>query len=363
MKRNKRKYLVGMIGICCAVLSGCGNVNENIETGMKAIEELKYEEALNSFDLATLAGEDEQLIARGKGIAYIGLCDYEKAVFYLTESLKNCDGHITKLEYDINEYLALAYFKSGLYSEAMETYSAVLAMDNNCVEAYYGRGISRLKNGMVELACEDFDRAVELDNRNYTLYMDIYSALAEVSEEALGEKYLNAALEAEDRRKSDYDQGRIYYYLKDYSSALSYFDVATRSTGRDAFLYLGKTYEALGDYNYAASVYTNYLNEHPDSAEIYNQLGVCKMTMESYEEALEAFQKGISIGNLHYQQALRMNEVTAYEYIGDFVSAKQKMEEYLATYPDDETAKREYRFLQTRTGNPLAEIVMEESNE
>ena len=58
-------------------------------------------------------------------------------------------------------------------------------------------------------------------------------------------RYLQTALEADDRKKSDYDQGRIYYYMEDYNTALVYFDSATRSTGGDAYLFLGKSYEAL----------------------------------------------------------------------------------------------------------------------
>ena len=40
--------------------------------------------------------------------------------------------------------------------------------------------------------------------------------------------------------------------------------------------------------------------------------------------------------------------VIAYEHSLDFESAKKVMAEYVEAYPDDEEAKREFTFLETR---------------
>jgi TolA-binding protein len=40
--------------------------------------------------------------------------------------------------------------------------------------------------------------------------------------------------------------------------------------------------------------------------------------------------------------------ISAYEYSGDFESAKEMLSDYLALYPSDEDAKRESTFLETR---------------
>lgn len=349
MKSGSRGFVAAFFSLGMCLMTGCSQQTVNLDKGMTAIEELNYEEALDCFELALLEGEDKQLVNRGRGIAYIGMSDYEQAIASLTESLQNCDGHITELEFDTNFYLALAYYKSAAYEEALETYSAILSMDEKNVEAYYGRGLCKLKLGQAEEACSDFDMAVGLEPKNYALYIDIYSALAEEENKDMGMRYLQTALEADDRKKSDYDQGRIYYYMEDYNTALVYFDSATRSTGGDAYLFLGKSYEALGDYNYAASVYINYLSEHSDAAEIYNQLGICKLTMGQYEEALEAFQSGLSCEDASLYQSLKLNEITAYEYLGNFTQAKALMENYLSVYPDDAVAVREYTFLKTRS--------------
>ena len=119
------------------------------------------------------------------------------------------------------------------------------------------------------------------------------------------------------------------------------------NAGVDVVSLLGQTYEKLGDYNYAASVYSNYLSNTPD-AQIYNQLGLCDLKIGEYEAALNAFQAGIAIEGNELMQVLKFNEIVAYEYLGDFKQATVLMQKYLSTYPDDEKALREYEFLQTR---------------
>ena len=116
----------------------------------------------------------------------------------------------------------------------------------------------------------------------------------------------------------------------------------------EAYLYLGRAYEATGDYNYASSVYNSYLAKDTSNAEIYNQLGLCEIAKGDYEKALTAFQAGMNAENNGIQQTLSYNEIVAYEYLGDFQKATVLMESYLQNYPDDAKAQREYGFLSTR---------------
>ena len=113
-------------------------------------------------------------------------------------------------------------------------------------------------------------------------------------------------------------------------------------------LLLGQTGEKQGDYNYAISVYKNYLSEHPDSAEIYNQLGMCQIRQGDYDSAISSFEAGLALDDKNFRQALLLNEITAKEYLGDFAGAKSMMTSYLESYPDDAAGKREMVFLETR---------------
>ena len=116
----------------------------------------------------------------------------------------------------------------------------------------------------------------------------------------------------------------------------------------DTFLMLGKTYEAIGDYNYAASLYTEFLNEKGNNAAVYNQLGVCRSLAGDHAGALTAFQFGLRLEDAEWMKRLRFNEAVTYENLLDFNTAYDKMQEYLTKYPKDEKAMHELTFLETR---------------
>ena len=92
MKKSMR-FLTAVLPVML-MLSGCGlqDKNENIKAGMTAIEALDYDGALESFAAAREAGEDERLLVRGEGIAYMGKTEYEAAInscyFVLTDDRK-----------------------------------------------------------------------------------------------------------------------------------------------------------------------------------------------------------------------------------------------------------------------------------
>ena len=145
-----------------------------------------------------------------------------------------------------------------------------------------------------------------------------------------------------------YVTGRIYYYLGEYQSACLALEDAREKGGAESYLYLGRAYEATGDYNYAANVYNSYISKNGGTAEVYNQLGLCEMAKGEYQKALDAFQAGKQQENITMLQTLSFNEIVAYEHLGDFSRAYALMGTYLKNYPDDAQAKREYEFLSTR---------------
>ena len=136
--------------------------------------------------------------------------------------------------------------------------------------------------------------------------------------------------------------------MENYEGARDYLTRLKTGTDYGAALYLGRTYEALGDYNYAASIYDGYTMNDQSKAEIYNQLGLCRMKMGEYETALTAFQTAMNIEDNGMMQTLKFNEIVTYEYMGEYKTAAALMSDYVRMYPDDTTAKREYEFLQTR---------------
>lgn len=349
--RDRNKIGKTAAVVCLSLfLAGCGAEGQPSYTkqGMEAVQALDYEEALTLFQTAEENGEDARLLYRGMGLAYLGNTDYESAIAYLEKALKLGSGRVENLDFDINYYLATAYFKNGQLQEAVGVYDAILGLRPEETSAFYLRGCVKLSEGDFEGAQEDFDTAVTLDSKNYDQMIRIYIALEEYGYKEAGQVYLQNAMTENEKSISDYDMGRICYYMGDYENARNFLERLKTTTDYGAALYLGRTYEALGDYNYAASIYAGYVEYDQTRAEIYNQLGLCRMQMGEYEKALDAFQTAMNIENNGMMQTLKFNEIVVYEYMGEYKTAAALMNSYLRSYPDDETAKREYEFLQTR---------------
>ena len=285
--RTKNRRLI-CAAVCAGVilaLGGCGGEGEKTQSAMGMIQELNYTEALEMLDAAQEEGENLRMVNRARGIAYMGLTDYAQAA---------------------------ACFKEALAGS------------------------------------EDFDKVISMDPYNYDRVIEIHEVLEYFGFGEDGKVYLRAALENKDKPMDKYAVGRIYYYLGEYQNACLALEEAREKGGAESYLYLGKAYEATGDYNYAANVYNSYISKNGGTAEVYNQLGLCEMAKGEYQKALEAFQTGKRMENATMLQTLSFNEIVAYEHLGEFKQAYELMGTYLKNYPDDEQAKREYEFLSTR---------------
>lgn len=345
-----KKLTIAITGgiLAAGLLTGCNTPDEKLGSATELLEQLDYTAALTLLEEAENAGENERLIARGRGIAYMGLTEYENAISSFESALAASDGFIQNVDYDINYYLAAAYYKNGQMAEAEATYDAILALRPEEEEAYFLRGNVRLDRGSYEGAVADFDRVISMDADNYDRLIEIYQALEYYGYKELGREYLNKAMQAAGDKMDSYDSGRMYYYLGEYQKACVALENARSKGDADGFLYLGKAYEATGDYNYAASVYNAWIAKDTGNAAIYNQLGLCELQMGNYKRALDAFQTGMKIEGNSLMQTLAFNEIVAYEYLGEYQQAAILLDGYLKTYPDDEAAKREKQFLATR---------------
>lgn len=341
---------IGILGVALT-LTGCSTDSQKKENkitlGMTAIEENAYDTAIEYFNHSIEAGEELQLAYRGLGMTYLKQGEYNGAKEAFICALQNGSFGVSELEVDISCYLAATYCKLEDYENALETYDNLLELEKKNGDIYYLRGVVRLDSGNLEGAISDFDVSIKLEDKNIQRYINIYKELENVGEKDRGRGYLEQACTLL-TEKDNYEKGRISYYLEDYNGAISQLEPLVQSGDNKATLYLGKSYEALGDMNYAASLYEKYIQTDENNGEVYNQLGLCKLNMGEYEVALDYFKKGIETKDSEVMQELLFNEATAYEYIADFSTAKTKFSEYLKKYPEDENAQREYEFLKSR---------------
>lgn len=332
-----------------ALFTGCASIGtgESNLLGYQALSEKEYDKALEFFKAAEEKKENLQETYRGRGIAYMGKAEYDKAVNALEASLGESDGRIKELEFDTAFYLAVAEFRNGDPKSSRDTCTSIINLRRDDPDAFFLRGKAELALDDSDMAIKDFNSAVALDKDNPDLYIDIYECMvnADLAEE--GGDFLKSAMEL--TKINDFQKGKLYYFMGKYDEAKTNLESA-RGDGSDPLLilWLGKTYEALGDKSYAASLYKTYLEDNQGNVDIYNQLGLCEMDTGDYSSALESFETGLKQGDSEITQSLLFNQIVAYEYLSDFKKAAVLMESYLEKYPDDEIAKREYRFLKSR---------------
>lgn len=333
------------------MLAGCSFSNKKSDEAVSLIMEKSYAEAEQCLKEAEDAGEDMMHILRTRGILELARGDYDKAVSFFEECLSNSDGYLGDIEYDVSYYLATAQYKAGKLQDAIETCSANILLRANSVDAHFIRGRMKLAAGDFDGAISDFNKIIELDGENPELYIQIYESMNENGYDEQGKMYLDELVRLSDSgnvRLTDFQKGKLAFSQERYEDAREYLEKARSEGVPGIILYLGKTYEALKDLKFAASLYQSYLEKYPEDGEVWNQLGLCCTKFEAYDDAINAFEKAKSGSGDINHEALLFNEAVVYEYKGDFETAGALMSEYLKAYPDDGTAKKEYAFLKSR---------------
>lgn len=316
-----RKRIVHRIGcaLCCLMLTGCGS-----------------------------AGKPQADTYRQYGITCMESGKYEEAVEAFQNSLNESVGRVGEREIDTCFYKARAQYLGGSAEDALDTYSAVIEY-NGDGRAYYLRGNLYFELGEQEKAYADYEKAVEQDGKNYQIYIGIYEMLSSRGMEQEGQKYLSKALEIKgDKPEDALCKGWICYLLGDYSEAVSYLEKADEAGLTLAPYYLGQTCEAQGDSANAEKYIRKYLDSGSATSYDLYELGSAELAEGDYAQALVYYNAGLDMESVPNKQNLMRSAIAAYEYSGDFKSAKKLVKEYVKQYPSDEAAARERTFLESR---------------
>ncbi len=153
--------------------------------------------------------------------------------------------------------------------------------------------------------------------------------------------------------KSTYHQGMESLENKDYTAAVQQFEEAVKEEKNvaDSYRGIGIAYFEQQNYEEAVNAFQSALaQDAKETGALYNMLGVSYMYLEQYEEAIQAYETGIGFDDCTSEmlQEMRFNIISAYEKLEDWEQARQKLTEYVQDYPDDEVAKKEADFLETR---------------
>ncbi len=324
---------------------------ENIEyltyLGMAEIQTCKYDDAITTFQEIIDLDDTHVDAYRGIGIAYYEKGSYSKAIEQF-QKIEDMSSEYDDIRLDALKYMGVAYYEMEDYEHAIECFTTVL---DNCskqekAEIYFLRGASYVELNEEDNAVMDYEASLKIDDSSYDMYCRMFTSLYDAGYIERGESYLKRVVDLED--SDDLTIGKTYYLLGNYEQATSYLKKAIQEGLSEAAFYLAKTYENQGNYISAETVYKDYINDYPNDASIYNQYGAYLINLQEYKQALVYIETGLSIEKNTAEQELLYNQAVCYEYLGDYEQALTLFTEYVATYPEDKVAQKEYCFLQTR---------------
>ena len=345
----KNRKIAVFLAVCLGTVffSGCGSDMKNYRQASSNLEAEKYDEALQEFETAIAAGVNLAGSYRGAGVANVHLGNYKEAIENFTDAL-NCKKVGKSLKKDILSYRAAADLKIKAYDEAMADCQSIAADYDMDADVYFLTGEVALAMDSYEEASTDFEQAYG-EEATYDMAIRIYSAYLEKDMEADGTRYLEAALsKTADNAQDHCDRGRVYYYMGDYDNAQKELQEAADDGNTEAVLLQGMVYMEQKDTASARKKFEEYVSQAEDSARGFNGLALCDIEDGDYDSALSNISSALTFAEGEELKSLLFNEMTIYEKKLDFVTAKQKAEEYLELYPDDKTMKKELAFLKTR---------------
>ena len=143
-------------------------------------------------------------------------------------------------------------------------------------------------------------------------------------------------------------KGRINFLLGENKTALSLLQEAAKGKEKLAYYYLAEIYSIMGDEEASKQNMDAYMES--GVADSYSLYTIANNEIEkgNYDMAIECLTSALELETVPNKQMIMKTLVIAYEKNLDFASAKKWMADYIKAYPDDEEAKREYTFLETR---------------
>lgn len=328
-------------------LAGCGKEQSELyDRGMDAMEKQDYVTAIGMLQGAVDAKERLAESYRALGIAYLESAEYENAAEAFRNSRDAMKYENDTFEKDVMFYQAQALRKAGSTEEALEVYNE-MAEKFSDGEVWMERGSLYLDRKEYDSARADFEKAVEKEE-TYQMCLEIYQLYQNSSMKADGDTFLEKAVQIEPEDETDlFELGCVYYYLEDTEHARQTLEQAREEGSTEAISLLGNLYLDQGDTEAARKLFESAL-EGEEKAAAYNGLALCELADGNYDAALEQIEKGLDSAADRDRENLLFNRIVAYEKKLDFEKAKSLMEEFLAEFPDNEEALREYQFLQSR---------------
>jgi tetratricopeptide (TPR) repeat protein len=220
---------------------------------------LKWEEAANAYEYATLIKDDFASAHFNMGNSFMNLSRFTDATECYKKTIE-LEGPTP----DVICCLAAAYEKTELYETAITNYKQALKLDPNYHEAYYGIGTClEVQEKWLE-AIHFFKKALAIDEKNSTYFI----ALAD----------------------AEYNTGNEVSALEAYSKAAELDPYIT-----DLWLNWSLVYYELQDFAKASEIVEQGLDYMPDDAELFYRAVVYMIHDGKYKDAFVFLENALTL--------------------------------------------------------------------
>ena len=230
-----------------------------------------------------------------------------------------------ELDRDIRYYQIDTCLRLGEYEKVKESCDAMLSEKPDAL-LFAKRAQAEKELGDLNGASIDYDKAIEADKKNSSLYLGKYQMLMEAGEEQAAKEVLLKAKEIEVKTDEDrYHMAKIKYFSGDSEGAAADFLEVAEKGYPFSYFYLGQMSEEKEDYASAVANYEKYIQNPAQGSlgTVYERMGSCYVKMEEMEKALEAYQNGIEKADADSKKALLYGITALYEQQGDFEKAME----------------------------------------
>lgn len=290
-----------------------------------------------------------------RGMEYYNAESYSEAADCFREAVgKDTDNT------DYRVYLAMAQLELEDFDGAVESFDAAIALDENCRDAYRGKGIVYYREGnyadAITVLKEVVDRS---DGKHDDIYVDAlryYASAKLLTEDYAGavEAYTLLLDNVSGKEKADlyYNRGTAYVFLRDENSAVVDYEESLK----------------ICDDNYSTycNMYSNFMEAgYKDRAESYLKrllngddedkllFGKTYYNLGDYDKAQQYLEAAYTEGEDEAAYYLAMT----YEKLQNYAKADELYQEYLGKHPSDAHIYNQYGAYLINRGNYESALV------
>ncbi len=242
------------------------------------------------------------------GKSLVNVCENEKTAFVYASALerKSIDSLNNSL-FDTAKYFM---------DESIKYFEKALDYDDKFALAYYKLGFYYKNNQQYIKAKLYWEKQQEFDD-DYLRKDEIRNEIEQLDVYVKYETGYNYVLNSEPQKGLDILLPLVEIY----------------SGWWNLLFFVGLAYRSLGEYEIAEKYFENVLKIEEGQSHALNELGLCKMCLEKYDEAKDLFTMLLALDSNNSE--VLCNRAAAYLYIGEKEKAKKDVEKALKINPDD----------------------------